>query len=659
LEKQKVAAAAMPDDAETPAKPAELVDRTEALAVFVDDDFAKARPETWEVIRGQWEHLDGHLAQKEIGGTFYPLVTRSDHPRDFVATLEIKPTGGTVYRSVGLSFDWVEDRDFQAVYLSAKDGGSSVSAFHRAAGADAYPLEALVPQDIKVGQRAKLEVLVRGDVLNVKVDDQLKLAYRLPVARRAGKFAIWTFDASAEFYRVRVTELPAEIELAPPTVGTGAKSPESPASTLAAAVQAAALGEKKLATAEARLVAIRARVAAETARHRVGVAPPAADVDQLARDASRAERLATAADADEKLLAATQELERAQAAAEKTGDAAKPMVEAANQKVTDAQKALDEAKRAAAEESTSYQPLGPTYPQTSTGRRLALARWIVDRRNPLTARVAVNHIWMRHFGRPLVDNVEDFGLRSPTPPLADLLDFLAVELMGHDWSMKHVHRLLVTSEAYRMSSSADVAGRSSVEKDPDNRTFWRMNARRMEAEVVRDSVLHAAGGLDPASGGPDIDPAQGLAVPRRSLYLRHARERQVEWLLMFDAANPQECYRRQESVRPQQAFALVNSSLTLGQSRKLAARLIDSAPTDDDFVLAVFETVLSRRPSEAERAACLEFLGLQARQLAEPAKLEILGNADDAVPPSPDPAQRARENLVLVLFNHNDFVTIR
>jgi hypothetical protein len=292
---------------------------------------------------------------------------------------------------------------------------------------------------------------------------------------------------------------------------------------------------------------------------------------------------------------------------------------------------------------------------------LAFAKWITDPENPLSARVAVNHIWLRHFGQPLVENIDDFGLRSLEPPLADLLDYLAVELMEHGWSMKHVHRMIVSSNAYRSSSSARGAAPRNMELDPDNRNFWRMNPRRLEAEAIRDTLLYVAGSLDFKQGGPDIDHQKGFAVPRRSLYFRHARERQMEFLTLFDLANPNECYRRQESVRPQQAFALVNSSLALAQSRKLASHLMADETTSDEvaFITSAFETILSRSPSENELKECREFLTLQARQLADPTKLNPLANSGDAVPASTDPVQRARENLILVLFNHNDFVTIR
>ena len=435
------------------------------------------------------------------------------------------------------------------------------------------------------------------------------------------------------------------------------------------AVRKVAVAARKQITAAARLAAIRARVAAERVKHRAVESTDGTTAKVLAASASRAERDAVVADADEKLLAARHALQRAREASAKTKDAkTKQAVATAEKNLAAAQKTLKTTEQAAAKDSATYKPLGPAFPQSSTGRRLALADWIVDRQNPLTARVAVNHIWLRHMGAPLVDRVDDFGLRSPRPPLADLLDNLAVELMENDWSMKHVHRLIVTSRAYRMASFVDPRANRSADIDRDNKLFSRMNRRRMEAEVIRDSLLYVAGGLDLTQGGPDIDHKQGFAVPRRSMYFRHARERQMEFLRMFDAANPRECYRRGESIRPQQAFALVNSSLALQYSRQLARRLGEavspgpgSKPEDggESFITAAFETVLSRKPTETERAECRQFLELQSQQLGDSAQLELLSDTRNAIPASVDPAVRARENLILVLFNHNDFVTIR
>jgi hypothetical protein len=338
--------------------------------------------------------------------------------------------------------------------------------------------------------------------------------------------------------------------------------------------------------------------------------------------------------------------------------AAKKALAEAEQKLAATRKARAEAVVAAGKGDPTYTPLLQFSPAVSTGRRLALARWITDRRNPLTARVAVNHIWMRHFGRPLVATVANFGLNGQKPTHPELLDWLAVELMESGWSMKKLHRLLVTSDTYRLSSSAAAAASRSA--DPDNRYLWRMNSRRMEAEAVRDSLLAAAGQLDPVMGGPILDEGLGQTSHRRSVYFRFNTEYRMRFLDQFDAASPTECYERRESVVPQQALALFNSALALNQSRLLAKHLTAAAPAPDAFVTAAFEQVLGRPPTAEERARCERFLRRQAGLVQNVTRLTPFPPGPDAVTlPSPDPAQRARESLVHVLFNHNDFVTIR
>jgi hypothetical protein len=340
-------------------------------------------------------------------------------------------------------------------------------------------------------------------------------------------------------------------------------------------------------------------------------------------------------------------------------------------KAADLEKALAKAEQdAAAAPSANFTPRKLTsYPAASTGRRLALARWIADQQNPLTARVAVNHIWLRHFGTALVPSVFDFGQNGQAATHPALLDWLAAELMTDStnasaWKMKRLHRLMVVSATYRMDSQSDPAGAAL---DGENVYFWRANVRRMEAESVRDSVLHVAGQLDLTRGGPDIDHQQGLAIRRRSLYFRHAHEKQMEFLKIFDAPNVNECYRRNESVAPQQALALVNSTLALAQSRQLAGQLSKAVGAElttvanAAFIKTAFETVLSRAASASELAACEKFLSEQTQLLSDPKKLTTYGGGAAAapVPPSTVPHQRARENLILVLMNHNDFVTIR
>jgi hypothetical protein len=173
-----------------------------------------------------------------------------------------------------------------------------------------------------------------------------------------------------------------------------------------------------------------------------------------------------------------------------------------------------------------------------------------------------------------------------------------------------------------------------------------------------------SGHLDITMGGPDIDHQTGLTSRRRSVYFRHAYERQMQFLELFDAASPNECYRRSESIVPQQALALANSQLTQDLARLLARKLTEETAKQPEaetaFVTAAFEQTLSRGPTSPELAACREFLAAQQALLADKSKLTAFdGAAVGAVPPSDDPALRARENLVHVLCNHHDFVTIR
>ncbi len=277
----------------------------------------------------------------------------------------------------------------------------------------------------------------------------------------------------------------------------------------------------------------------------------------------------------------------------------------------------------------------------SSGRRTALADWITDARNPLTARVAVNHLWARHMGASLVPNVFEFGLKSAPLTHPELLDWLASELVEHGWSMKHLHRLIVTSAAYRMSSSV-AGGEPNVAKDPDNLRWWRRSPIRIEAEVVRDFILALAGELDPVMGGPSVPTASQADSKRRSLYFFHSDNERNLFLTTFDGASVKECYRREQSIVPQQALALSNSRLVHDGTCLIAKRLAANVPPGDDpaFVRQAFRHVLGVLPREAELAACVK-------------TMEAWGKLPDSTP------VQARAYLVWALLNHNDFVTLR
>ncbi len=333
--------------------------------------------------------------------------------------------------------------------------------------------------------------------------------------------------------------------------------------------------------------------------------------------------------------------------AKKAADKARADLEAAVKKANDAAQALAKAEeQVKAEPSTAFKPRPKNdYPAVSTGRRLAFAKWIANPDNPLTARVAMNHLWLRHFGRGIVATPENFGSLGARPSHPALLDWLAAEFVAQGWSMKAMHRMIVTSSTYRMSSTTDEA---DAKIDPDDLYLWRMPSRRMEAELVRDNLLYVCGNLDPATGGPDIDNAQGLVSKRRSIYLRCAVEKEVEFLKIFDGPNANECYQRRPTVMPQQSLALANSELTFAQAKLLAKRLTDEvADHDEDFIRTAFTRVLARVPTSDEFKTCLDFL--RSKEVA---------SQTGAVPGTPS-SMRARENFILVLFNHNDFVTIR
>ncbi len=423
------------------------------------------------------------------------------------------------------------------------------------------------------------------------------------------------------------------------------------------------LAAKILAASQARLASIQARIAADDAKY---AEPSTPEADTLAVAAARAEREATFVQAQVDHLKS--ELARVAALVTNTpGDKISEQALAdATKKVVDASEKLAAADKSRKESASSYSPLGPVYPKQSSGRRTALASWIASRNNPLTARVAVNQIWLRHFGQPLVPTVLDFGQNGQPPSHPALVDWLAAELMEptlgasvEPWSMKHIHRLIVTSESYRRASTPDD---HNLATDPDNHWFWRVASRRMEAELVRDGILYVAGKLDRTMGGPEIDHADGLSVSRRSIYFRHAQEKQMEFLKMFDCATVTECYQRKESIVPQQALALANSELTLVQSRIIASQLREVARTSiREFVIAAFQRVLSRPPTFAEIDETTAFINQQQARLAKIAdQVTATGGTDSEFKkPSADPYHRALENVIHVLLNHNDFVTIR
>ena len=421
---------------------------------------------------------------------------------------------------------------------------------------------------------------------------------------------------------------------------------------------AASIGvaEKRLEAARIHPEALRAADAADRAKHEE---PPAADLEEIIHRAAVTAR---------RYELAVAELDQARAKIN-LEEADKESKAEADKKFAEAEDALKKARQAIEQPGQAYTsllasvkaPEGPDeteesirqpFPKTSTGRRTALARWITDRRNPLTARVAVNHIWLRHFGQPLVKPVADFGLRSKRPAHLALLDWLALELMtpvvgdGEDkggWSMKRLHRLMVTSRTYRLSTSTIAADEATRRADPENAYYWRRKPARMESQIIRDSLLLLADGLDTRLGGPSIGVKGEATTFRRSLYFTHSRDDKHVFLSVFDDADILGCYRRHESIVPQQALALANSRLCLEMAQRIARGL--EGETDEEFVKAAFQTVLCRPPAGDELLQCIRTMR------------DLTKSLSDA--PNSQTVERARWILVHVLLNHNDFITIR
>ena len=284
-----------------------------------------------------------------------------------------------------------------------------------------------------------------------------------------------------------------------------------------------------------------------------------------------------------------------------------------------------------------------------SGRRKALAEWVVSAANPLSARVMANRIWQHHFGEGIVRTPSDFGMNGERPTHPELLDWLALEFIEKKWSIKAMHRLMLTSNTYLQSTRHPDAKQIS-EADPNNRLLSRMNWVRLESEALRDSILALSGGLNPEAGGPGMffgvkdEIAQGFqmfkwyaspesAQRRRSVYAFQRRSLAMPLMEVFDAANMSEsCARRSVTTVSPQALTLLNGELTETESRRFAARVMELAgPEPARQIRKAFSLALVREPSDGE----LE----RARKLYE------------GRPPAD-----ALARLGAVLFNLNEFI---
>ena len=273
----------------------------------------------------------------------------------------------------------------------------------------------------------------------------------------------------------------------------------------------------------------------------------------------------------------------------------------------------------------------------STGRRLALAKRLTDGTHPLTGRVLVNRFWLHHFGRGLVDTPGDFGKLGEAPSHPELLDWLASDFMKHDWRLKRLHRLIMTSQAYRQSSRRLA---KLDELDPDNRLLGRMSVRRLEAETLRDSILFVSGQWNPHMFGKPVPVKEdevgqivvgvstndssnrptgktislGAAGNRRSLYVQLRRSKVLSFVDMFDAP-PMEpnCTKRTISTVAPQALMLMNNSFVINESRSMAGQLQHIAKDNLDSQIGLaWETTLGQAPTPGELAQSIAFIQKQA-----------------------------------------------
>ncbi|HUS06032.1 MAG TPA: PSD1 and planctomycete cytochrome C domain-containing protein [Bryobacteraceae bacterium] len=297
----------------------------------------------------------------------------------------------------------------------------------------------------------------------------------------------------------------------------------------------------------------------------------------------------------------------------------------------------------------------PAEDATTTGRRRALAEWLVDPENPLTARVMVNRLWHYHFGRGIVATPSDYGTRGQAPSHPELLDWLAAEFVQKGWSMKQMHRLIMTSSTYRQSARA---GDDAVQRDPQNIFLSHASRRRLESEELRDAMLLVSGDLNPKMGGMPVvppldkdelygiigDPANAWVVTsdtrehtRRSIYLLSRRAFRAPMFELFDSPDGiLPCPRREASTIAPQSLTLLNGRFTVDQARSLASKL-EKLPAEERLANAWW-SVLGREPNPAERAKAEAFLATQTKHLGSPSA--------------------ALQELARGLFNINEFLYV-
>lgn len=318
----------------------------------------------------------------------------------------------------------------------------------------------------------------------------------------------------------------------------------------------------------------------------------------------------------------------------------------------------------------------------ATSGRLQLAEWITDSKNPLTARVMVNRIWQFHFGRGIVPTPNDFGTRGQAPTHPELLDFLAQQFIQSGWSMKAMHKLILQSQTWQLSSgnlppgengatagspanqpqdtAAAAAIASNLQLDPHNDLFWKFNRYRLDAESLRDTLLFVGGDLDESPAGEHPFPPQhtwgwtqhnpfvaSYETRRRSVYLMQQRLKKNSFLALFDGADPSSSTGvRLPSTTPLQALFMMNDPLAHAEAAKFATRLISLSAEDSARISAAYQIAWNRPPTSAEQQESVEFLKQYREKLFE------------LKTPSDQLEQQAWSALSRALLSSNEFVYV-
>ena len=311
--------------------------------------------------------------------------------------------------------------------------------------------------------------------------------------------------------------------------------------------------------------------------------------------------------------------------------------------------------------------------QNSTGRRLAFARWMTDRSNPLTARVIANRVWQYHFGSGLVATPNDFGLIGEVPSHPLLLDWLAAELMNHDWSLKHLHRLILCSATYRQKSET-----GNKAPDQGNQLLFRFPRQRLSGETIRDAMLASSGTLHHRMGGRGVMPPIPAELAstllknqwkasneladhyRRSIFIFARRNLRYPLFDAFDRPDGNSsCPQRNQSTTAPQSLHLLNSVFSLDAARRLAGAVLRESDSLDDAIHGAYQRTLSRDPRPEEFKLVREFLTDQADLIQR----EFTRETDRPAPipdcPEFDSSTAAAFSLFcLALFNSNEFLYI-